>query len=102
MYSWKDPRIEVNTSHPYWKGRGNERRKSVRLNGKFVEECLWTPQVQFFGNLVDVLDLLRGGGHLAPVIHGFKNGRSQIHHPGVPVFHGILQGILRNELDLEI
>ena len=51
MYTWNDPRIKVNISHPYWKGRRNQTRNSVRLNGDFVDECLWTPKLQFLGTV---------------------------------------------------
>ena len=48
-YSWKDQRILINETHPYWKGRSNETRKTLRLYGDFVEKCLWTPKLLFLG-----------------------------------------------------
>ena len=51
MYLWNDPRIKVNISHEYWRGRNNQERKSIRLNGDFVEDCLWTPKLQFRGTV---------------------------------------------------
>ena len=50
-YQWEDPRIRVNKTHPYWKGKNNEMRHSIRLCGHFVEECLWTPTLQFLGTV---------------------------------------------------
>ena len=51
MYLWKDPRIRINMTHRYWMGWVNEKRKSIRLSGDFVEECLWTPKLQFRGTV---------------------------------------------------
>ena len=51
MHLWNDPRIKVNVSHEYWRGRNNQERKSIRINGDFVEECLWTPKLQFRGTV---------------------------------------------------
>ena len=48
MYGWSDPRISLNKTHPYWKNKDHQ-RQSIRLNNDFVEECLWTPKLQFFG-----------------------------------------------------
>ena len=51
MYLWNDPRIKVNSSHEYWKGHDAEIRKSIRLSGDFVDNCLWTPKLQFRGTV---------------------------------------------------
>ena len=48
VYKWRDPDIHVNTTHPYWKGKSQGlQRRNIRLNSEFVEECLWTPKLQF-------------------------------------------------------
>ena len=49
-FQWKDPRIRVNKTHPYWKGNTSQVKK-IRLNGDFVDECLWTPKLKFIGTL---------------------------------------------------
>ena len=46
QYHWEDTRILINQSHPYW--RENTSSKT-RLNGDFVVECIWTPNLHFFG-----------------------------------------------------
>ena len=43
QYFWREPRITVNQSHPFWEAS----RSSLALNGDFVEKCLWTPDMIF-------------------------------------------------------
>ena len=42
---WKDSRITVNKSHSLWKSG----EQWMRLKGKFIEDCLWTPKVYYHG-----------------------------------------------------
>ena len=46
MAWWKDPRIEINQSHSFWNKQNND---AISLNGKFVDDCLWTPKLTFYG-----------------------------------------------------
>ena len=48
-YKWKDKRILINLTHPYWRSATNDTRKYIRLDSEFAERCLWMPQLQFIG-----------------------------------------------------
>ena len=86
-YSWEEPRIHVNRTHHYWRGNSNgkcssnggrERGKcTIRLSGRFVEHCLWTPKLSFLGAVEDSFAtstsdmepyLNSGRGHHPPMI----------------------------------
>lgn len=41
---WKEPRIILNTSHPYWKIK-----QPLKLQGQFLEDCLWYPAMYYSG-----------------------------------------------------
>lgn len=48
---WKDPRIQLNKSHPFWSSTlYSNGIKSVRLNEEFVEKCLWIPKLHLLGH----------------------------------------------------
>ena len=48
-YKWKDDRIEINFSHPYWQSlSGDEVREYIRLDGDFATKCLWMPNLRLF------------------------------------------------------
>ena len=40
---WNEPRITINTSHPYWETKN----PMMKLKGKFVEDCLWVPSIYY-------------------------------------------------------
>ena len=42
---WNEPRITINTSHPYWETKN----LMMKLKGKFVEDCLWVPSIYYTG-----------------------------------------------------
>ena len=42
---WKEPRITINRSHPYWEMK----HPMMKLQGRFVEDCLWTPSMYYTG-----------------------------------------------------
>ena len=42
-YYWKEPRIIVHQNHSFWKAG----KSSLKLNGNFIENCLWTPDLKF-------------------------------------------------------
>ena len=48
-YRWKDFRILLNLTHPYWQSATNSLRKYIRLDSEFAEKCLWMPQLQYVG-----------------------------------------------------
>ena len=48
-YSWADPRIHVNRTHHYWKGKTRQGKRTIRLFGDFMNTCLWTPKLRFLG-----------------------------------------------------
>ena len=48
-YKWKDKRILLNLTHPYWRSATNTNRTYIRLDSEFAERCLWMPQLQFIG-----------------------------------------------------
>ena len=52
-YAWTDPRIHVNHSHHFWKGRNEKSKNTIRLFGLFVERCLWTPRLNFLNAVED-------------------------------------------------
>ena len=62
-YSWEEPRIHVNQSHHYWRGTSNDEsnshgghvqgKRTIRMFGGFVENCLWTPKLSFLGAVED-------------------------------------------------
>ena len=52
-YSWTDPRIHVNRTHHYWKGKTVDGKNTIRLYGLFVERCLWTPRLKFINAVED-------------------------------------------------
>ena len=43
MLQWKEPRITLNESHPFWLMEN----PIMTLKGKFVEDCLWTPNMYY-------------------------------------------------------
>ena len=43
MLQWKEPRITLNESHPFW----SMENPIMTLQGKFVQDCLWTPNMYF-------------------------------------------------------
>ena len=45
LLMWKEPRIVMNESDPFWAIK----KSSMALQGKFVEDCLWTPKLYFTG-----------------------------------------------------
>ena len=47
---WHDSRIALNISHPHWiLPSGQKRRKSIRLNEQYLENCLWMPSFMILG-----------------------------------------------------
>ena len=52
-HSWTDPRIHVNRSHHFWKGKNLEGKHTIRLFAIFVERCLWTPKLKFLNAVED-------------------------------------------------
>ena len=44
IYFWKDERINFTNEHPFWSGN---KSNVIKLNGDFVENCLWTPKLDF-------------------------------------------------------
>ena len=42
---WNDSRIIVNKSHRFWK----DGETYLTLTGKFVEDCIWTPNIFYNG-----------------------------------------------------
>ena len=42
---WKEPRITINKNHSYWELK----HPTLKLRGKFVEDCLWTPSLYYTG-----------------------------------------------------
>ena len=53
MYWWKDNRIHIDLEHNFWQ----DDVKMLKLDGEFVERCLWTPGL-LFKDLND-LDIIR-------------------------------------------
>ena len=47
MAWWKDERIKINNSHLLWNHQN--RQKAISLDGKFVDNCLWTPKLTIYG-----------------------------------------------------
>ena len=45
MLQWKEPRINFNNSHSFWAMKN----PIMTLQGKFVEDCLWTPKIYYAG-----------------------------------------------------
>ena len=43
MLQWKEPRITLNDSHSFWAMKN----PVMTLQGKFVEDCLWTPKMYY-------------------------------------------------------
>ena len=43
QYEWADARIVINQNHSYWKSG----KDSIKLEGEFVEKCLWTPHLHY-------------------------------------------------------
>ena len=43
MLRWKEPRITLNKSHSFWAMKN----PIMPLQGKFVQECLWTPKMYY-------------------------------------------------------
>ena len=43
LLSWKEPRITMNDSHPFW----STRNPIMEIQGQFVEDCLWTPRMHY-------------------------------------------------------
>ena len=43
MLQWKEPRITLNDSHSFWAMK----TPVMTLQGKFVEDCLWTPKMYY-------------------------------------------------------
>ena len=43
MLQWKEPRIKLNESHSFWMMEN----PIMALQGKFVEDCLWTPNMYY-------------------------------------------------------
>ena len=44
IYFWKDTRINLTNNHPFW---STNISNVIQLNGDFVEDCLWTPNLEF-------------------------------------------------------
>ena len=56
-YSWKEPRLTINQSHSFWSNGNNKNHINLKLNGKYVEQCLWTPDLVFINTRhVDVFN----------------------------------------------
>ena len=43
LLTWKEPRITLKDSHPFW----TTRNPIMEIQGKFVEECLWTARMHY-------------------------------------------------------
>ena len=43
IVSWEEERLTINKNNSFWKAH----KSNLRLMGKFVEECMWTPQMKF-------------------------------------------------------
>ena len=56
-YSWKEPRITINQSHAFWSNSNDDNNITLKLSGKYVEQCLWTPDLVFINTRhVDVFN----------------------------------------------
>ena len=47
-YTWHDPRIIINSSHPYWRSLRGDVHEYIHLDGDFCGRCLWMPNLQLF------------------------------------------------------
>ena len=56
-YSWKEPRITINQGHAFWSNGNYDNDITLKLSGKYVEQCLWTPDLVFINTRhVDVFN----------------------------------------------
>ena len=56
-YSWKEPRITINQGHAFWSNGNDDNNITLKLSGKYVEQCLWTPDLVFINTRhVDVFN----------------------------------------------
>ena len=56
-YSWKEPRITINQGHAFWSNGNDDNDITLKLSGKYVEQCLWTPDLVFINTRhVDVFN----------------------------------------------
>ena len=42
IHIWRDDRIVLDEEHHFW----NNKTNIINLNGKFIEDCLWTPNLE--------------------------------------------------------
>ena len=43
VVSWADERLDINTNNSFWMAN----KSYAMITGKFVDECMWTPQMMF-------------------------------------------------------
>ena len=49
--AWKDQRLIIDPNHSFWKSENSESIPGAIITERFVEECLWTPQMTFLNVL---------------------------------------------------
>ena len=49
--AWKDQRLIIDPNNSFWKSENSESIPGAIITERFVEECLWTPQMTFLNAL---------------------------------------------------
>ena len=49
--AWEDLRLQINQNNSFWKSENSKSIPGAIVTERFVEECLWTPQMTFLNIL---------------------------------------------------